>query len=139
MMKTIIVDDYAHHPTEIEATIHAARQRYPDRQVWAVWQPHTYTRVKQFISGFVSAFDEAHHVLVTPIYASREKPLIGITSLNIVEEMAHHPNVQYAPSLSDAVYMLREQVQAPAIILVLSAGDATSIADDYLNVVEQSE
>lgn len=136
--EVIIVDDYAHHPTEIQATIHAARQRYPRHQVWAVWQPHTFTRVKQFMSGFVAAFDEAHHVLVTPIYASREKPLENITSLNIVTEMAHLPSVQYAPSLSDAVYMLREQVQAPAVILVLSAGDAISIADDYLNIVEQA-
>jgi UDP-N-acetylmuramate--alanine ligase len=134
----IIVDDYAHHPTEIQATINAARQRYPQHKIWAVWQPHTYTRVKQFMSGFISAFDGAHHVVVTPIYAAREKPLEGVTSLNIVEEMTH-PSVQYAPSLSDAVYMLREQVQAPAIILVLSAGDATTIADDYLNVAEQSE
>ena len=135
----IIADDYAHHPTEIKATIHAARQRYPQRQVWVVWQPHTFTRVKQFMSGFVSAFDEAHHVMVTPIYASREKPLAGVTSENVVADMGHHPSVQYAPSLSDAVYMLREQVQAPAIILVLSAGDATSIADDYLNVIEPTE
>lgn len=134
----IIVDDYAHHPTEIQATINAAGQRYPQHKIWAVWQPHTYTRVKQFMSGFVSAFDDAHHVVVTPIYAAREKPLEGVTSLNIVEEMTH-PSVQYAPSLSDAVYMLREQIQAPAIILVLSAGDATTIADDYLNVAEQSE
>lgn len=135
----IIVDDYAHHPTAIKAMIHAARQRYPDREVWAVWQPHTFTRVKQFMSGFVSAFDEAHHVMVTPIYASREKPLKDVSSENVVAEMTHHPSVQYAQSLTDAVYMLREQVKAPAIILVLSAGDATSIADDYLNIIEPTE
>jgi UDP-N-acetylmuramate--alanine ligase len=135
----IIVDDYAHHPTEIKATIHAARQRYPQRQVWAVWQPHTFTRVKQFMSGFAAAFDEAHNVLVTPIYASREKPLSGISSENVIAQMTHHPSVQHAPSLADAVYMLREQVQSPAIILVLSAGDATSISDDYLTVIESAE
>lgn len=133
----IVIDDYAHHPTEIKATISAARQRYPDHTIWAVWQPHTYTRVKQFMSGFASAFIGANQVLIMPIYAAREKPLDGISSETIVAEM-NHPGVQYVPSLSDAVTLLREQVQSPAVILILSAGDANQIADDYLSTAEQT-
>ena len=135
----VVIDDYAHHPTEIKETINAARQRYPKRQIWAVWQPHTYSRVRQFMSAFVAAFDNAHHVLITPIYASREQPVQGVSSEAVVEEMTYHPSVQFAPSLPEAVKMLHEQVQAPAVILILSAGDATQIADDYLDYVEQIE
>lgn len=134
----MIVDDYAHHPTEIKATIHAARQRYPDRHIWAVWQPHTYSRVKQFTAGFISAFDEANHVVVTPIFASREKPVEGISSENIINEMTH-PSVQYASSLHDAVQILRNQAKPKSIILVLSAGDAYQISIDYLTDFEQEE
>lgn len=134
----IVVDDYAHHPTEIQATLSAARERYPNHQIWAVWQPHTYTRVKQFLSGFIAAFGDADHVLITPIYAAREQPLEGISSLNIVAEMTHHPSVRYVPELSDTVEMLREWVKSPAVILILSAGDANQIADDYLTVIEQT-
>lgn len=131
----IVIDDYAHHPTEIRANITAARQRYPKHQIWAVWQPHTFTRVKQFMSAFLHAFDDAHHVIITPIYAAREYPIDGISSFNIVAEM-NHPSVQYSPSLMDTVEMLREQVKPPAVLLILSAGDATEIAGMYLSNVE---
>lgn len=134
----IVIDDYAHHPTEIDATLNAARQRYPDHQIWAVWQPHTYTRVKQFMSGFISCFSNADHVLVTPIYAAREQPLEGISSLNIVSEMTQHPSVRFAPELVDAVEMLEESVTAPAVVIILSAGDANQIADDYLTLAEKT-
>jgi len=133
----IIVDDYAHHPTEIKATIQAAKDRYPNHHIWAVWQPHTYSRVKQFMTGFIHAFDDANHVLVTPIFAAREQPMEGISSLNIVADMTH-PSVQYAPSLDDAVEILRERIRPPAVVLILSAGDANRIADDYLSVAEQA-
>ncbi len=135
--RVMLVDDYAHHPTEIKATIQAAQERYPDHHIWAVWQPHTYSRVKQFMSGFLTAFDKANHVLVTPVYAARERPLEGISSLNIVAEMTH-PSAHYAPSLDDAIEMLREQVRPPAIVLILSAGDAPRIAEEYLSVAEQA-
>jgi len=134
----VVVDDYAHHPTEIRATLRAARERYPDHKIWAVWQPHTYTRVRQFQSGFIAAFGDADHVLVTPIYAAREQPIDGVSSLNIVSEMTDHPSVRYVPELSDTVEMLREWVQSPAVIVILSAGDASQIADDYLTVIEQT-
>lgn len=132
----IVVDDYAHHPTEIKATLHAARQRYPDRAIWAVWQPHTYSRVKQFAADFINSFDEADHVVVTPIFASREKPIAGINSENLIEEMSH-PSVQFAPTLRDTVEFLREYVESNSIILILSAGDAYQISEDYLTEIEQ--
>ncbi len=128
----IVVDDYAHHPTEIRVNIEAVRQRYPEREIWAVWQPHTYSRIQQFWRGFISAFDGADRVLITPIYAAREEAIEGVTSPALVDAMAEYSGAVYAPSFDDAVDILRREVRAPAVVLIFSAGDANQIADLYL-------
>ena len=135
----IVVDDYAHHPTEIKATLAAARLHYPRRQIWVVWQPHTYTRIQQFMSAFLTAFTEADHVLITPVFAAREEPVAGISSRRLAAAMKDHPSVRYAPSLEDAVSMLRQRLIPPALLLIFSAGDANRIADDYLNRSEPAQ
>ena len=129
----IVVDDYAHHPTEIKATLRAAALRYPQRQIWAVWQPHTYSRVRQFMAGFLAAFAQADHVLITPIFAAREAVDEKISSRRLAAAMQDHPSVRYVPSFDDAVWQLRQEAVPPAIILIFSAGDANRIADLYLN------
>ena len=128
----IVVDDYAHHPTEIRANLRAARLHYLQRQIWAVWQPHTYTRVQQLMPGFLTAFAEADHVLITPVFAAREEPIAGVSSRDLALAM-QHPSVRYAPSLEDAVSMLHAGIVPPALLLIFSAGDANRIADDFLN------
>ena len=132
----IVVDDYAHHPTEIRVNLRAARERYPHHQIWAIWQPHTYSRVQEFWSGFVSAFDCADHVLLTPIYAAREAPVEGITSQRLVSEMGEHPSVRYVPSFEDAVMRLQEDIKGAAVVLICSAGDANQIAELFLDSSE---
>ena len=129
----VVVDDYAHHPTEIKVNLQAARLRYPQHQIWAIWQPHTYSRVKQFWSQFAGAFEEADRVLVTPIYAAREAPIDGVTSPALVAEMRTRQPATYTPSFDAAVDRLTRSVQAPAVVLIFSAGDANIIADKYLN------
>lgn len=126
-----IVDDYAHHPTAIRTTIDAARKRYPQREIWAVWQPHTYSRTQRLYDDFLAAFDAAHHVVVTDIFAAREASNPDVHSAGLVAAM-QHPHVQHAPSLSDAVGVLIEQVKSPAVVLIMSAGDAPQIGIDYL-------
>ena len=128
----VVVDDYAHHPTEIRVNIAAARLRYPERQIWAVWQPHTYSRIQQFWLGFISAFESADHVLVTPIYAAREQPLDGIRSEALAGAIRARGGAAYAPSFDDAVEILRRSAKAPAVALIFSAGDANVIADKFL-------
>ena len=130
----VVVDDYAHHPTEIKVNIQAARLRYPQHQIWAVWQPHTYSRVQRFWAKFVGAFQDADRVLVTPIYAARESPLDGVTSAALVDEMQNRRPTTLAPSLDAAAELLRRHVQAPAVVLIFSAGDANIIADKYLDL-----
>ena len=127
-----IVDDYAHHPTEIVVNLRAARRRYPAHEIWAIWQPHTYSRVKVFMPDFQRAFDAADRVLITPIYAAREQPIDGISSPILVESMRHHGGVAYAPSFKHAASALRHQANAPALVLICSAGDANQIADLFL-------
>ncbi len=81
-----IYSDYAHHPTEIRATLAAARLRHPQRRLWAVWQPHTYSRTQALFDAFIQAFQQADRVLVTEIYAARESNP-GFSAARIVAEM----------------------------------------------------
>ncbi len=130
-----IVDDYAHNPMSIRAVLEAARGRYPDRAVWAVWQPHTYSRTQALFDQFVTAFDAADHVLITDIYAARENPIPGVSSAGIVEAIQKE-NIRHTPTFADAVKALREGVQAPAVIIIMSAGDAPQIGIDYLQHIQ---
>ena len=129
----IVVDDYAHHPTEIRVNIEAARLRYPGHQIWAIWQPHTYSRVQQFWRAFIGAFGEADNVMVVPIYAAREAAVAGVTSAALAKEIRPRVAASYSPSFDDAVAALRRSVIAPAVVLIFSAGDANIIADKFLN------
>ena len=126
-----VIDDYAHHPTAIRATLEAARGRFPGHQVWAVWQPHTYSRTKALWNAYATAFGDADHVLVTPIYAAREQPVDGVDSAWLVRDMPHL-DARYVASLDAATELLLADVQAPAVIVIMSAGDAPKIGEHYL-------
>jgi UDP-N-acetylmuramate--alanine ligase len=132
-----IVDDYAHNPMSIKAVLDAARQRYPERVVWAVWQPHTFSRTQALFDQFVVAFDEADHVLITDIYAAREAPIEGVSSAAVVEAMKH-PDVRHTPNFADVVAVLLENVKAPAVIVIMSAGDAPDIGVQYLKLLQEA-
>lgn len=81
-----IIDDYAHHPTEIEATLHAAKN-YPHQKVWCVFQPHTYTRTKALLPEFAKALTLADHVVLADIYAARETDDLGISSQDLQKQI----------------------------------------------------
>ncbi len=126
-----IVDDYAHHPTEIQATISAARNRYPDKNIWTVWQPHTYSRTQQLFDNFIKSFDKSDHVIITEIYASREK-VRSYSSKKIVANMGH-TDARYIAQLQDVSKFLMKNLSDGDVLLVLSAGDANQISQDMLN------
>ena len=96
----LVIDDYAHHPTEIRATLAAARARYPGRRFWAVWQPHTYSRTQALFDGFVQAFGDADETIVLEIYAARE-PKQDFSSEQIVRAIARD-TVRFIPTLEGA-------------------------------------
>jgi len=122
-----IVDDYAHHPTEIQTTLEAARDRYPDRELWAVWQPHTYSRTETLFEEYLTAFDEADHVLVTEIFASRESVRDDFSALQVVQAMKHK-DASFMKSKSQVVEYLLAKIKSGDVVLVLSAGDANLIS-----------
>jgi UDP-N-acetylmuramate--alanine ligase len=134
----VVVDDYAHHPTEIRATLAAARERFPGRAVWAVWQPHTYSRTKALLEEFARAFDQADHVIVLPIYAAREQDTLGVSSADVVARMAH-PDVRLAGSREEAVALLGAEVRPGDVVLTLGAGDGDRVGEWLLIALRGKE
>lgn len=133
-----MIDDYAHNPMSIRAVLEAARQRYPDRTIWAVWQPHTYSRTQALFEDFIAAFDQADHVLVTEIYAARESPVPGVSGA-IVAAAIRHPSVRHTATFAEAVYILTGEVHAPAAVIIMSAGDAPQIGVAYVNWLREQD
>jgi UDP-N-acetylmuramate--alanine ligase len=133
-----VVDDYGHHPTEIQATLAAARSRYPGRPLWAVWQPHTYSRTRTLLERFAAAFDQADHVLVTEIYAAREPaPKDGFGGQQAAQAL-HHPDVRFTPGLEDAQRELLAHLRSGDVVLVFSAGDADQLSGQVLAALQES-
>jgi UDP-N-acetylmuramate--alanine ligase len=131
-----IFDDYAHHPTEIKATLAGARARYPKRRIWAVWQPHTYSRTQTFFLDFARAFKDADEVIVTEVYAARE-PKQDFTSAEIVSAMPHR-SARYIETLPEVTSYLLEHLKPGDVLLGLSAGDADQISTDVLKGLQES-
>ncbi len=132
-----LIDDYAHHPTEIRATLAAARSRYPDRDLWAVWQPHTYSRTQTLFDEFAAAFEDANHVLVTEVYRAREPFDTNFSAMQVVDAMGH-PDAHFVPDLAAAARFLLARLQPGDVMLVLSAGDADQISAQVLAGLTES-
>jgi UDP-N-acetylmuramate--alanine ligase len=133
-----VVDDYAHHPTEIRVTLSAARLKYPGRTLWAVFQPHTYSRTLALLDDFAAAFDGADHVLVTGIYAAREADTLGVSGADVVNRMVH-PDAQYVPGLEKAVVTLLERVEPGDVVITLGAGDGYLIGERLLQSLRERQ
>jgi len=123
----IVVDDYAHHPTEIRATLTAARRGYPKRRVVALFQPHLYSRTRDFALEFGESLLVADVALVAPIYAAREQPIEGITSKLIADAVG---GVEYLERSNDAIIEeLRRRLQPNDLFIAMGAGDVHQIAE----------
>jgi UDP-N-acetylmuramate--alanine ligase len=133
----VIIDDYAHHPTEIKATLAGARARFPKERIWAVWQPHTYSRTKTLFLDFARAFKDADEVIVTEVYAARE-PKEDFTSAEIVSAMPHL-SARYVKTLSEVTKYLLKNLQPNDVLLVLSAGDADQVSTDVLKGLQERQ
>jgi len=131
-----IIDDYAHHPTEIRATLSGARARFPKSRIWAVWQPHTYSRTKTLFLDFARAFKDADKVIVTEVYAARE-PKQDFTSAEIVSAMPHL-SACYIKTLPEVTDYLLKNLQPGDVVLVLSAGDADEVSTNVLKGLQSA-
>ncbi len=127
----IVLDDYAHHPTQIAATLRAVREKYGERPIWAVFQPHTYSRLKTLWQGFTHCFGEANHVVVLPVYAAREPHDPTVRPDQLAREMAHS-DARYVASLDDAAALLAQHAEPDAVIITLGAGDEWIVGDRVL-------
>lgn len=133
-----VIDDYAHHPTEIAATLSAARLRFATRRIWAVFQPHTYSRTKALIEDFAKSFDDADRVLLLDIYPAREKIDLGMHSRLLLEHMGHQ-GTKYVGSIEAAAEYLLAQVTPEDVVITMSAGDANRVGELLLTGLRQRE
>ena len=120
-----VIDDYGHHPTEIEVTLTAARRFAGEGRLIVVFQPHRYSRTKAFIDNFATTLDLADEVIVLEIYAASEKPIAGISSEAIVEKMTHG---SFIPNFIDAVDAVVKSAKPGDVVITLGAGDVSSLA-----------
>ncbi len=127
-----IIDDYAHHPTEIEATLEAAKN-YPHQHLWCVFQPHTYTRTKAFLEDFAKALSKAEHVILADIYAARETNTLGISSKDLQKEIIKlGGNCEYFPSFDEIENFLLENCIPGDLLITMGAGDVVKIGENLL-------
>jgi UDP-N-acetylmuramate--alanine ligase len=122
-----LVDDYAHHPTEVAATVGVARDLAQGR-VWAVFQPHLYSRTARFEDEFGAALCEADEVVVTDVYGSREEPVPGVTGAIVAESVRRHGgSAHYVPHRRDLAEFLAERVAEGDLVVTMGAGDITLV------------
>lgn len=131
-----VIDDYAHHPTEIAATIAAARNCYPDRRLLVVFQPHTYTRTHALLDDFARALDGADAAVIAEIYPAREVNTLGVSSGDIVARMSRRATVAASPL--EATSIALELTQPGDVLLVMGAGDIYQTARDLAAIGAQS-
>lgn len=136
----MIVDDYGHHPTEIEATLRAARQAYPDRRLVVAFQPHRYTRTRDLMSRFSQSFRTADLLILTEIYGAGEPPIPGVTGEALFREIrsVQGDNVLFEPDRKALPTVLVDLLKPGDLLLTLGAGDITQVGRDVLSLVHNS-
>ena len=128
-----LINDYAHHPTQITTTIAAARSRYPAARIWVVWEPHTYSRTSALEQDFIASLDGADKVIITQIYAAREADT-GYLPIPIVDALGSL-KAAYIPDFDQVVAFLDQNLAANDVVLVLSAGNAPEITQKTLTAL----
>jgi UDP-N-acetylmuramate--alanine ligase len=127
--RILVIDDYAHHPTEIRATLTAAKAVYPERRVIAIFQPHLFSRTQQFAPEFAQALAIADEVILTDIYPAREQPVPGVTSELIRQEALKSgaKQFQYVGVKENALDAVTKMAQQGDVIITIGAGSITHI------------
>ena len=130
-----VIDDYAHHPSEIRATICAARSRYPDRRLVVLFQPHLYSRTRDLMDDFAAALSEADVILINDIYPAREAPIPGVRASDLVKRIAAiapEKTALFLPTHDDALEGLRWVTRPGDVAFVMGAGDVRQIGEWFL-------
>ncbi len=130
----IIVDSYAHHPTEIRADLAAARMRFPDRRIVALFQPHTYTRTAYLLDDFRTCFGDADALYVADTYAAREEPDAGMNAEQLADEVS---GAIYAGSVDDAAAVVARDLREGDVFLTVGAGDVDRAGPEVLRILQE--
>jgi UDP-N-acetylmuramate--alanine ligase len=129
-----IMDDYAHHPTEISATIAAARERFPGHRLVCLFQPHTYSRTRYLLDGFRTCFQGVDQLLIAETYAAREEPSAGMSAQELTEAI-DSPPACYAGGLEDAPSRVMEALQPGDVFFTIGAGDIDQVGPQVLEAL----
>jgi len=130
----VMIDDYAHHPEELKAVIKAARLQYPDRQITGVFQPHLYSRTRDFHKEFAVALDSLDTCVLVELYPAREKPIEGVSSKMIFDNMTmQHKYLCTKQELSNLLVSIN-----PEVLLLLGAGDLDRMIPDFIEKLKTS-
>ena len=137
----VVIDDYAHHPTEVQATLQAARSGWKDNRIIAVFQPHLYSRTRDLYNEFGSSFFDADMLVVTDVYPSREQPIEGISGKLIADTASDfgHQQVMYVPDKKDVPATLHSIVKSGDVVITMGAGDIYRFGEAYLNDLQQGK
>jgi len=134
-----VVDDYGHHPTEIKATLSAARIGAPNRRIVVLFQPHRYTRTNDLMDEFASAFNNADVLLVTDIYAASETPIDGVNAEVLTNRIKSygHKNAEYIGALENGPQILGGTVREGDLVITLGAGSVHRVGDQLLGLLRE--
>jgi UDP-N-acetylmuramate--alanine ligase len=121
-----VMDDYAHHPTEVRATIAAARQRFPGRRLFGVYQPHTYSRIAYLWNDWVDCWEGLDGLVVLETYAAREQPEAGRSAADLVAAITGL-TAQYAATFEEAAAMAVAMVEPGDVVFTIGAGDVDTV------------
>ncbi|MEX1026559.1 MAG: UDP-N-acetylmuramate--L-alanine ligase [Candidatus Paceibacterota bacterium] len=131
----LLYDDYAHHPSEIRATLAAFREKYPDKRLRVVFQPHLYSRTEQLLESFAGSFEIADEVLLAPVYAAREQPAAGVDHRRLADAIAEQNDqkkVQALDSFGEVIGLIEGSLDANDVVVTLGAGDIHTIHSHFV-------
>ena len=130
----LFLDDYGHHPTEIVATLSAAKECWPDRRLVVVFQPHRYTRTRDLYDKFVTSFNQADLLIITTLYGAGEEPIPGVDSRSLYQGIRDHGHraVHFCPSKEDIISLLLDEMRPGDLVLTLGAGDIHVVGTELL-------
>jgi UDP-N-acetylmuramate--alanine ligase len=137
----IVVDDYGHHPTEIRATLVAAKLGAAGRRMVVLFQPHRYTRTQDLMDEFARSFNNADVLMVTDVYAASERPIEGVSGSSLVEAVSRfgHKDARYAGSVEDATRALLEEVHEGDMVITLGAGNVYRAGEQLVELLKERE
>lgn len=133
-----VIDDYAHHPHSIALTLEAAKKRFPDAKIWCIFQPHTYSRTKELLSGFATAFNAIDRVIITDIYASAREKEVTITAEDLTQAIRKtQKQVKYVNSWDKITQELVDNVGGKTVIITMGAGDIYKLGKNILEALQK--